>query len=161
MTERGLSLVVVADWYNLQVMREVKFWDENTASWWTPETGGSNVPAINELMAAFGIALSHHVVKGRVNVTNQFIPFNSGTTIARFPAAGRLLFSPLGDAGSGSPARAYPVLGLLLSTSAISGRVAVWGDSNCLDLNNNHGGYCAHLLEQLVTFASPEPSVCP
>ena len=160
-TGRGLSLVVIADWYNLQVMREVKFWDENTASWWTPETGGSNVPAINELMAPFGIAFSHHVVKGRVNVTNQLIPFNSGTTIARFPASGRLLFSPLNDAGSRSPARAYPVLGLLSPANASSGRVAVWGDSNCLDLNNNHGGYCAHLLEQLITFASPAtpPSV--
>ena len=157
--ERGLSLIVVAEWYNLQVMREVKFWDENTASWWTPETGGSNVPALNELMAPFGIAFSHHVVKGRVNVTNQLIAFNSGTTIARFPAAGRLLFSPLADAGSGSPARAYPVLGLLPPSNASSGRVAVWGDSNCLDLNNNHGGYCAHLLEQLVTFASPNPSM--
>ena len=158
-TQRGLSLILIAEWYNLQVMREVKFWDENTASWWTPETGGSNVPALNELMAPFGIALSHHVVKGRVNVTNQHIPFNSGTTIARFPADGRLLFASLNDAGSGSPSRDYPVLGLLSSTNASSGRVAVWGDSNCLDLNNNHGGYCAHLLEQLVAFTSPPPSL--
>ena len=157
-TQRGLSLVVVADWYNLQVMREVKFWDENTASWWTPETGGSNVPALNELMAPFGIALSHHVVKGRVNVTGQFIPFNSGTTIARFPASGRLLFASLNDAGSGSPSRAYPVFGLLPPLSESSGRVAVWGDSNCLDLNNNHGGYCTHLLDELIAFATPSPS---
>lgn len=30
--DQGLSLVVVADWYNVSVMRKVKFYDENTRS---------------------------------------------------------------------------------------------------------------------------------
>ena len=28
--EGGLSLIVFADWYNVSVMRKVKFYDENT-----------------------------------------------------------------------------------------------------------------------------------
>ena len=37
--ERGLSLVVFADWYNTDVMRKIKFYDENTRQWWMPDTG--------------------------------------------------------------------------------------------------------------------------
>ena len=37
--ERGLSLVVFADWYNSDVMKKIKFYDENTRQWWMPDTG--------------------------------------------------------------------------------------------------------------------------
>ena len=39
MKERGLSLAVFADWYNTDVIEFVRFFDENTQEWWTPETG--------------------------------------------------------------------------------------------------------------------------
>ena len=28
--DKGLSVIVLADWYNISVMRKVKFYDENT-----------------------------------------------------------------------------------------------------------------------------------
>ena len=37
--ERGLSLVIFADWYNSDVMKKIKFYDENTRQWWMPDTG--------------------------------------------------------------------------------------------------------------------------
>jgi membrane-bound transcription factor site-1 protease len=37
--ERGLSIALFADWYNVDVMRKIKFFDENTKQWWTPATG--------------------------------------------------------------------------------------------------------------------------
>lgn len=37
--EAGLSVIVFADWYNVTVMRKVKFYDENTRQWWMPDTG--------------------------------------------------------------------------------------------------------------------------
>jgi membrane-bound transcription factor site-1 protease len=46
-SSNGLSLIVFADWYNTSVIKEAKFYDENTRQWWTPLTGGSNVPALN------------------------------------------------------------------------------------------------------------------
>jgi membrane-bound transcription factor site-1 protease len=30
--DNGLSIIVLADWYNISVMRKVKFYDENTRS---------------------------------------------------------------------------------------------------------------------------------
>jgi len=47
----GLSVLVLADWYNAEIMEKIRFFDENTRQWWTPLTGGANVPALNELLA--------------------------------------------------------------------------------------------------------------
>ncbi len=44
---KGLSLIVFAEWFNASVIKEAKFYDENTRKWWTPVTGGSNVPSLN------------------------------------------------------------------------------------------------------------------
>lgn len=37
--QRGLSLLVVADWYNPRVVERARFFDVSTRSWWTPITG--------------------------------------------------------------------------------------------------------------------------
>ncbi len=44
-------------------MLSMKFFDDNTRSWWTPVTGGSNVPALNDLLAPYGIALGDAVLQ--------------------------------------------------------------------------------------------------
>jgi hypothetical protein len=31
-------------------MVAVRFYDENTRLWWIPDTGGANIPALNELL---------------------------------------------------------------------------------------------------------------
>lgn len=64
MNERGLSVIVIADWYNVPVMRKIKFYDENTRQWWMPDTGGANIPALNELMTSWGMAFSDQVYEG-------------------------------------------------------------------------------------------------
>jgi hypothetical protein len=33
--------MVVSDWYNVDVMKEIYFFDENSKQWWAPLTGGS------------------------------------------------------------------------------------------------------------------------
>ena len=49
--------VLPPDWYNVEIMQKLKFYDENTRQWWLPDTGGANVPALNTLLAHWGIAL--------------------------------------------------------------------------------------------------------
>ncbi|KAG6457982.1 hypothetical protein O3G_MSEX010606 [Manduca sexta] len=53
--DAGLSLIVFADWYNASLLRYVKFYDENTRQWWIPETGGANVPALNDLLSMYQV----------------------------------------------------------------------------------------------------------
>ena len=37
--EGGLGLIVSGDWYNVDTMVKMRFFDDNTRSWWTPVTG--------------------------------------------------------------------------------------------------------------------------
>ena len=37
--ERGLGLIVFAEWFNVDIMAKMRFFDDNTRSWWTPITG--------------------------------------------------------------------------------------------------------------------------
>jgi len=52
--DEGLALLVFGEWYNAASLGSMRFYDDNTRSWWLPATGGGNVPAINELLAAVG-----------------------------------------------------------------------------------------------------------
>ena len=77
--QHGLSLIVVADWYNIDVMKKVKFYDENTRQWWMPDTGGANVPALNELLAPWRMAFSDQVYDGDYRLAE-----NGGELIKEF-----------------------------------------------------------------------------
>ena len=37
--KEGLGLIVFGEWYNIDTMIKMKFFDDNTRSWWTPVTG--------------------------------------------------------------------------------------------------------------------------
>ena len=60
--KQGLSLIVFGEWYDLEVMKKIKFYDDNTHQWWMPDTGGANVPALNDLLAPWGIAFRQVLV---------------------------------------------------------------------------------------------------
>ena len=81
--EKGLSLIVFADWYNTTVMKKVRFYDENTRLWWVPDTGGANIPALNDLLAGWGIALGDTVLEGEIQLGGHEAQFSSGSNIVR------------------------------------------------------------------------------
>ena len=39
--QHGLGLIVFAEWYNVDIMAKMRFFDDNTRSWWTPITGAA------------------------------------------------------------------------------------------------------------------------
>lgn len=52
-------------------MASMRFFDDNTRSWWTPATGGANVPALNDLLAPHGVALGDGVLAGAVTLAGE------------------------------------------------------------------------------------------
>ncbi|XP_017891773.1 membrane-bound transcription factor site-1 protease isoform X1 [Ceratina calcarata] len=137
--EEGLSVVVFADWYNVTVMRKVKFYDENTRQWWIPDTGGANVPALNDLLYAnWGIAFGDQVRNGQFNLgQHPTVTFASGTTITRFPKDGVILYAELDDQGQellleseSKSTAAVPILGMFQT----NGHAGMKGN-----YPNNHG----------------------
>jgi len=135
-----LSVIVVAEWFDVSVMEKVRFFDENTRQWLTPLTGGSNVPALNQLMEGWGVALTNRIYKGMVDMGKNKVPYSSGTSIGRFPKTGTVIHAAkmIDQAGEilkgESNAEAdVPILGFYDPAEEHSGRIVVYGDSNCLD----------------------------
>ncbi|KAH6554572.1 hypothetical protein KP509_1Z324300 [Ceratopteris richardii] len=157
----GLGLIVFADWYHVETMVKMKFFDDNTRSWWTPVTGGANVPALNELLLPFGIAFGGNILSGPYSIDGERGFFASGTDIVKFPQGGFVHRFSLQDgtkAGSLTsslqaslqPQVEAPILG---AVQVGEGRVAVHGDSNCLD-SSHMVTDCYWLLKKFLEFTS-------
>ncbi|RUS72713.1 hypothetical protein EGW08_019524 [Elysia chlorotica] len=158
--DKGLSLIVFADWYNVSVMKKVKFYDENTRQWWMPDTGGANIPALNELLAPLGMAFSDIVYEGDFKIGDHDMYYASGTSIAKFPADGLILTETLKNQGfevmkaNMWTAADVPILGLhQVDSGPIAGRVALYGDSNCLDSSHMQKD-CFWMLSALLEFTA-------
>lgn len=95
--------IVFADWYNVEVMRKIKFYDENTRQWWMPDTGGANVPALNSLLRSWGMALSSEVLEGDFSLADHAVTYASGSSIAQWPEEGHLVTRDLNDQGAKQP----------------------------------------------------------
>ncbi|KAA8523120.1 hypothetical protein F0562_009543 [Nyssa sinensis] len=156
----GLGLAVFAEWYNVDTMVKMRFFDDNTRSWWTPVTGGANIPALNDLLAPFGIAFGDKILNGDFSIDGEQSRYASGTDIVKFPGGGYVHSFPFLDSSesgatqnilsSGMNKADSPILGLL---EVGGGRIAVYGDSNCLD-SSHMVTNCYWLLKKILDFTS-------
>ena len=164
--DAGLSVIVFADWFNVSVMRKVKFFDENTRQWWMPDTGGANVPALNDLLAPWDVALGDKVYEGdfKIGSSNHAMYYASGASLIKFPekhsTVVRVKLNNQGKEvldGVTEAEESVAVLGLYAPESGTltktPGRLAVYGDSNCLDSAHMRKD-CFWMLEALLQFAS-------
>ncbi|ERM98579.1 hypothetical protein AMTR_s00109p00040520 [Amborella trichopoda] len=158
---RGLGLAVFGEWYNVDTMVKMRFFDDNTRSWWTPVTGGANIPAMNELLKPFGIAFGDRILNGDFSIDGEQSHYASGTNIVRFPAGGFVHSFRIQDnsesgatqnvlQGSGMVKMESSILGLV---EAGVGRISVYGDSNCLD-SSHMVTNCYWLLRKILDFTS-------
>uniref|UniRef100_H3CGJ5 Membrane-bound transcription factor site-1 protease n=1 Tax=Tetraodon nigroviridis TaxID=99883 RepID=H3CGJ5_TETNG len=157
--DNGLSLIIFSDWYNTSVMRKVKFYDENTRQWWMPDTGGANVPALNDLLTVWGMAFSDGLYEGDFTLADHDMYYASGCSIARFPEDGIVIAKNLKDQGlevlkqETAVVEGVPILGLYQTPSEGGGRIALYGDSNCID-DSHRQKDCFWLLDSLLQFTS-------
>jgi len=157
--EKKLSLIVFADWYNSTVMAKIKFFDENTQSWWHPQTGGSNVPALNDLLRHFGVSLGGQVYKGSFSLAGKNMYYASGTNISQFPKRSLIVKQKLRNEGmeivdeKSDYKEDVVILGLHQLEGYRSGRIAVYGDSNCIDDAHNKKD-CFWMFNQMLEYTS-------
>jgi len=155
-----LSVIVFGEWYNRDVMKKIKFYDENTRQWWLPDTGGANVPALNDLMKSWGVQFSNKIYEGNFKIRNKIVSYRSGTSLSHFPDKGLVIYADkLNDQieavlrGGLKEEREVPVLGLYHPIAINSGRISVFGDSNCLDTAHMEQD-CFWLLDLLLDFSA-------
>jgi hypothetical protein len=112
---RGLGLLVAADWFDPKLMRALYFREEHTSRPNHCAMGGSNVPALNTLLAPFGIAYQTRAFSGDYMVSTRRVAQRTGTAIARAPTGAFLLSAALspvvGLTDSGGERRADPIDG--------------------------------------------------
>lgn len=156
----GLGLVVFADWYNVETMVKMRFFDDNTRSWWTPVTGGANLPALNDLLAPFGIAFGDKILNGDFVMNGEESRYASGTNIVKFPGGGYLHSFPFLDSSESGATQNVLLSGMIKADSPIlgllefgEGGIAVYGDSNCLD-SSHMVTNCFWLLKKILNFTS-------
>ncbi|XP_065570402.1 membrane-bound transcription factor site-1 protease-like isoform X2 [Artemia franciscana] len=151
----GLSLIVFADWYNTSVMKKVQFYDENTRQWWMPDTGGANVPALNDLLSPWGMSFSDLVFEGEFLLSSKDMHYASGTTISHFPSSGTLVTQRLKDQGAevlGDESKYSEDVAILgFHQVKQRGKVVLYGDSNCLDSSHMQKD-CFWLLEVILGY---------
>lgn len=62
-----------------------------------PVTGGSNIPALNYLLASWGVALSDGVYEGDFTLGERDMYYATGTSLAQFPHHGTVIRKTLND----------------------------------------------------------------
>ena len=155
---KGLGVVIFADWFNGVTAASLRFFDDNTRSWWTPPTGGANVPALNDLLTRLGAALGDAVLEGQISgLSPSAFMYASGANIIRFPSGGILHDAPLVDKaseGSARSQRSAPDRHAVLGVARVgSGALALYGDSGCVDTSHQSGD-CHDLLLAMVAYAA-------
>lgn len=61
---KGMSLMIVADWFNQDRLSQKKYYNLVTFEEWTPFMGGANVQTLNSLLEPYHIAFGQGVYSG-------------------------------------------------------------------------------------------------
>jgi membrane-bound transcription factor site-1 protease len=127
---QGLSVTVLAEWYDVNLMDTLSYTDDNTRLRFQAATGGANVPQLNRLLGKWGIELAAVVVSGGVGSGR----LTSATAVRRFPERGRLAYGSMSNEAPKSQIDTsnLAMMGALPRAGG-SGAIAVLGDSSCAE----------------------------
>lgn len=158
----NLSLLIIADWSDDRLLQQNTLLDSSTNTSIVPLIGGSNLKSLNQLLSDFEIRFGQSSISGEMDLNKKKLGFQSGSFITQFPANGLLFTFPLynetqllteASLVSNKITEQWPVIGLLQEPFALksAGRVAVFGDSTCLDSAYSYSS-CFQILEELLLF---------
>ena len=72
--------------------------------------GGSNIPAVNDLLGVFDISFGDALLEGQMTIADEKIYYASGVNIVRFPMGGTLLAYQLADKATAGERPSLPGL---------------------------------------------------
>ncbi|KAI6191982.1 Membrane-bound transcription factor site-1 protease [Aphelenchoides bicaudatus] len=129
----------------------MKFEDSNSKEQTCyPDTGGSNLPALNDLVGRFGFAFGDQVLDGKANLFNTEIRIASGAQLRASSTSAWISTANLNNIVTETMNKTKDlvenaaIFGLDWPTEK-SGLVAVFGDSNCFETNE-----CGAILIELL-----------
>ena len=158
----GLSLIIFADWFDVNMIEKNTFYNSAKFESLKPIIGGANIPALNDLLQTFGIALGSSVFAGDLQLLNKTISYFSGSHIIKFPKNGYLFTFDLFNESDlilnaktkrKETNKHVPIMGLLNQVYDIesSGKIIVYSDSNCIDSSYLYND-CFDLFKDFLKF---------
>ena len=127
----GTALLVFGDWWEARALKDTVYHDASSQTHWRPVTGGANLPGLNKLLAPFGFGLGGTIYSGEIEGEGGRAPYSSGSSLAVVPSDANVLYARLRPHTQGGMGDVVPVPVLALSRG--ESRVAVFGDSGCVD----------------------------
>ena len=153
---KGVHLFLVADWYDEKIHAEILKEKQSQVLARKDINAtfmGSATPALNSLLANYFIEFSVlDSYSGSVSLGPDTADYQAGAAITRFPHGGYLLTQYLQSKFT-RKWQDVPMLGLYDDSKAgkMTGRIAVFGDSSCLD-KSAAGKHCLWLLAPILAF---------
>lgn len=87
-----------------------------------PDTGGANIPALNDLLSLWGVSLGDRIWEGEFMLGGHSMYFASGTSLTKFPSDGMKVWRLLKDQGFSFLSLENVLLTNLLHTNKIRAR---------------------------------------
>lgn len=157
--KNGLSIIILAEWYDELKILKSQFNDENTRSRWYPITGGSNIIALNRLLSKFDCQFGLQSFHGEFKINDVTMKFTSGNTIAQWPGSYKNSRHTVNSyifkskSGEFKPSHAASLRGQTSTTqviiglldikqnvnNSISGRIIAYGDTTFFDKGEKSG----------------------
>ncbi|KDO19379.1 hypothetical protein SPRG_15469 [Saprolegnia parasitica CBS 223.65] len=153
------SLFLVGGWYNEAAIAALELWDANTLSYWRPVVGGANIPAINALLAPFGIAFGTSIWSSLPRTDGVGVV--SSASLVRFPVDGHVYYTQLRNVTLATMRRpmttdtweSVPILGHYQIPDG-GGRIVVMGDAACMDASSAQTLECYDVVLELMRYAT-------
>lgn len=152
----NLSLIIFFEWFDYKIFKEISH-----------KYGiiPNNLFSLNKILSLFGIRLGYRSLTGSVNFQGKDFSYLSGSCIDEFPANNYLFFGNLKDEfeiiynvksvfAAKEESLAYLGLFKNFSLEKQTGRIALFGDSTCLEIKENH---CLDVLGTILDFLLDKP----
>lgn len=94
---RGLSLIVLAEWSDSDMIKKHRFTSEVSKKVWEPKIGGGNLLSVNTILKPYGIRFRESSYSGTVVVGEEKFKIESGAIIDKFPNKGFLFSGKLAE----------------------------------------------------------------
>ena len=149
--QRGLSLIVLAEWSEQSLISKHTFSSEFYKKTWNPLIGGWNLKSINTLLHPYGISFKESSYSGSIVVGNEKFKIESGSIIGKFPNKGFLFSGKLTedsntiktiDESTQTEEQVHPMVGVYdisdENSTLNSGSILVFGDSYWIESSSTH-----------------------
>jgi hypothetical protein len=148
---KDINLLLFFEWFDIKIFKQMSS---------NRKIIPNNVYSLNKILSLFGIRLGYRSLTGKLTAFNSTLAYLSGNCIDEFPANNYLIFGDLKDEFEiiyslksvfAAKEESLAFMGLFknFSLEKETGKIALFGDSTCLEVEENN---CLGVLDVMLDF---------